>query len=265
MMLGFYGHSNSGKTTLIEKLVARYKKRGLTVAVLKHTAHRGFELDSEGTDSWRHGKAGAAAVGLLADGRAALLLHRLPPPEERSRRAGAAIPGDAALLVRLVREAVRPDILFLEGFKHAAFDKVAVGDIGGLPGTVFRADQKSAAGRRALERFVDQRLRVQRVADRLPGIDCGKCGLDCARFAAAVAGGKRRLSQCVNLSDLRVSVRVDGQEVRLGRFPKEMVASALLGLVAPLKLPGARPVHRPAVKSGGGGRPRRRLEITLEQ
>jgi len=257
LVLGFYGNSNCGKTTLIERLVAKYSGRGLSVAVIKHTAHRGFELDSEGTDSWRHEKAGATAVGLLADGRAALLIHRIPRRKERDQYAGAAIPFEAGLLVRLVREAVAPDILFLEGFKQASFDKIAVGDIGELPGTVLRVDPKRAASVRALGKFIDRRLRVQRVADRLPGIDCGKCGLDCARFAVAVADGKRKLSQCVNLSDLPLTVRLDGEEVRLGRFPKEMMAGALLGLVAPLKLPaasGAAPARK---------RRRGRLEITL--
>jgi molybdopterin-guanine dinucleotide biosynthesis protein B len=259
MILGFYGHSNSGKTTLIERLVAKHKKRGLSVAVIKHTAHRGFKLDTEGTDSWRHAKAGAAAVGLLADGRAAVLVHRIVKGEGARGTGRPGIPDDAARLIRLVREAVRPDILFLEGFKHAALDKVAVGDIEKLPGTVLRVDPKKAKDRRLLERFVEARLRTFRIAERLPGIDCGKCGLDCARFAGAVAAGKRRLSECVNLSDVRLRIRVDGEEVRLGRFPKEIVSSALLGLVAPLKLPG--------VKSPPTARNRRRgrLEITLER
>lgn len=258
LVLGFYGHSNSGKTTLIEGLVKRYSRRGLSVAVLKHAAHRGFELDSEGTDSWRHGKAGASAVGLLAGGRAAILIHRIPRRKDRDRYAGAAIPDDTGLLVRLVREAVAPNILFLEGFKQAGFMKVAVGDIGELPGTVRRVDPKRAASVKALGKSIDRRLRVQRVADRLPGIDCGKCGLDCARFAGAVADGKRSLAQCVNRSDLRLRVSLDGEEVRLGRFPKDMIAGALLGLVAPLKLPassGAAPARK---------KRRRRLEIALD-
>lgn len=259
MILGFYGHSNSGKTTLIEKLVAKYKSRGLTVAVVKHTAHRGFELDSEGTDSWRHARAGAAAVGLLADGRAAVLVHRMTVDKAAGAAGEKGFPADAALLVKLVREAVRPDILFLEGFKHASLDKVGVGDIPALPGTVLRVDPKKASDRRALARLVEMRIRTSRVAGRLPGVDCGKCGLDCARFAAAVAAGKRKLSGCVNLSEVRLRVLVDGEEVPLGRFPKEIVASALLGLVAPLKLPGGNGAPGARKKRRG------RLEITLEQ
>jgi molybdopterin-guanine dinucleotide biosynthesis protein B len=284
LQLGFYGHSNSGKTTVIDGLVARYRRRGLSVAVVKHTAHRGFELDSEGTDSWRHGRAGAVAVGLLADGRAAILIHRIPPGVPGGIRGGGGIPDDTALLIRLVKEAVHPDILFMEGFKHSTLDKVAVGDIAELPGTVLRVDPGRARSLRALERFVERRLKVQRVRDLLPGQNCGKCGLDCARFAESVAEGRRRLAGCVNLSGARLKLAVDGEEVALGRFPKEIVASGLLGLVAPLKLPVSRGVAGPVMGGAGtkagsggasagggagaarkGGKPaRHRLELVLE-
>jgi molybdopterin-guanine dinucleotide biosynthesis protein B len=52
------GKSNSGKTTLIEKLIRELKKRGYRVATIKHNRH-GFDIDHEGKDSWRHKKAGA--------------------------------------------------------------------------------------------------------------------------------------------------------------------------------------------------------------
>ncbi len=56
--------SNSGKTTLIEKIVKHLKARGLRVAVVKH-ASAGFELDRPGKDSWRFQEAGADSVVLV--------------------------------------------------------------------------------------------------------------------------------------------------------------------------------------------------------
>ena len=41
--------SNSGKTTLIEKVVKILTARGLRVAVIKH-ASKGFDLDQPGKD-----------------------------------------------------------------------------------------------------------------------------------------------------------------------------------------------------------------------
>ena len=52
---------NSGKTTLLVKLIPELKKRGYTVGTLKHDTH-GFDIDHEGKDTWRHKKAGSDVV-----------------------------------------------------------------------------------------------------------------------------------------------------------------------------------------------------------
>ena len=51
-ILAVSGVKNSGKTTLITKLLPGLKKRGLQVAVIKHDGHD-FEADVPGTDSWK--------------------------------------------------------------------------------------------------------------------------------------------------------------------------------------------------------------------
>jgi molybdopterin-guanine dinucleotide biosynthesis protein B len=61
------GPSNSGKTTLIEKLIPEIALRGYRVGTVKH--HHGPDplvFDGEGKDSERHRKAGAAAVSLVS-------------------------------------------------------------------------------------------------------------------------------------------------------------------------------------------------------
>ena len=55
------GESNSGKTTLIEKIIPELVRAGYRVATVKHAGH-GFDLDTEGKDSWRHKRAGASSV-----------------------------------------------------------------------------------------------------------------------------------------------------------------------------------------------------------
>jgi molybdopterin-guanine dinucleotide biosynthesis protein B len=52
-IVSIVGKSDSGKTTLLEKLVAELRSRGLRIATVKHDAHS-FEIDHEGKDSWRH-------------------------------------------------------------------------------------------------------------------------------------------------------------------------------------------------------------------
>ena len=58
-ILSFVGRSNSGKTTLIERVIPELVRAGYKVATVKHAGH-GFDLDTEGKDSWRHKQAGAS-------------------------------------------------------------------------------------------------------------------------------------------------------------------------------------------------------------
>jgi len=101
--------SNSGKTTLIEKVVRILKGRGLTVAVVKH-ASKGFELDRPGKDSWRFREAGADAVLLIGpEGYALQKRSSRVPDRDRVR----ALVGDADIVIR-------------EGFKDEQGAKVEV-------------------------------------------------------------------------------------------------------------------------------------------
>jgi molybdopterin-guanine dinucleotide biosynthesis protein B len=70
-IIGFVGRSNSGKTTLIERLIPELVLAGYRVATIKHAGH-GFDLDTEGKDSWRHKRAGASTVVVVSKGSLAM-------------------------------------------------------------------------------------------------------------------------------------------------------------------------------------------------
>jgi molybdopterin-guanine dinucleotide biosynthesis adapter protein len=62
-ILGFYGESKSGKTTLITKLIKHLSVGGLNVATVKIT-DKTIELDSKGKDTWKYSEAGSNLVVL---------------------------------------------------------------------------------------------------------------------------------------------------------------------------------------------------------
>src|SRR5688572_24488234 len=70
-IVAFVGRSNSGKTTLIERVIPELVRAGYKVATVKHAGH-GFNLDTEGKDSWRHKRAGASSVMVLSKGSLAM-------------------------------------------------------------------------------------------------------------------------------------------------------------------------------------------------
>jgi molybdopterin-guanine dinucleotide biosynthesis protein B len=71
-IISIVGKSDSGKTTLIEKLIPELTRRGYRIATVKHDVH-GFEVDREGKDSWRHKQAGAHTVVISSPEKVALI------------------------------------------------------------------------------------------------------------------------------------------------------------------------------------------------
>lgn len=78
-LIGIVGWKNSGKTGLVERLVAHFTVAGLRVSTLKHT-HHGVDLETPGSDTHRHRVAGAGQV-MLASDQHMTLMTQLPAPE----------------------------------------------------------------------------------------------------------------------------------------------------------------------------------------
>jgi molybdopterin-guanine dinucleotide biosynthesis protein B len=114
-VFGITGWKNSGKTTLTERLVAELTRRGYRVSTVKH-AHHDFDIDKEGTDSWRHRAAGAAEVAIVS-GRRWALMHELSGEDE---------PRLEDILERLAP----CDLVLVEGYKREAHRKIETRRLG---------------------------------------------------------------------------------------------------------------------------------------
>lgn len=108
-VFGITGWKNSGKTTLTERLVREFVARGRKISTVKH-AHHGFDIDREGTDSFRHREAGAGEVAIVS-GRRWALMHELADEEE---------PALGDILARLAP----CDIVLVEGYKRETHLKI---------------------------------------------------------------------------------------------------------------------------------------------
>ncbi len=71
-IVSIVGKSQSGKTVLMERLIAEFKRRGYKVAALKHSPG-GMEIDRPGKDSWRFAQAGSDAVLVSSTDRLAFI------------------------------------------------------------------------------------------------------------------------------------------------------------------------------------------------
>ncbi|MBF9030754.1 molybdopterin-guanine dinucleotide biosynthesis protein B [Rhodobacterales bacterium HKCCE3408] len=108
-LIGITGWKNTGKTGLVERLVAQFIAEGLRVSTLKH-AHHGFDPETPGADSFRHREAGATEVLVATSERWALM----------SELRGAPEPSLDDLLARLAPV----DLVIAEGWKTAEHPKI---------------------------------------------------------------------------------------------------------------------------------------------
>ena len=106
----FIGYQNSGKTTLVEKVIAKLTQRGLRVGSIKHHGHKGFDIDQPGKDSWRHAQAGSRHVGLVSPDRYAEYAsteHEVP-------------------VIDLLAHYTDVDVVIVEGYKTAGLPNIVV-------------------------------------------------------------------------------------------------------------------------------------------
>ena len=113
-VIGFVAPSGSGKTTLLRSVVSALHRRGLRVGYLKH-AHHSFDLDIPGKDSYEIRDAGASQTLLASRHRWAL---------QAENADSKADPDLGEMLGRFERD--RLDLILVEGFKHARYDKIEV-------------------------------------------------------------------------------------------------------------------------------------------
>jgi molybdopterin-guanine dinucleotide biosynthesis protein B len=110
-IFGIVGWKNSGKTTLIAKLIRHFSGQGLKAAAVKH-AHHAFDIDHEGKDSFLYREAGASAVAISSAKRFAVIKELQGSPEPS--------------LLDLVALVSPADLILVEGFKGERHPKLEV-------------------------------------------------------------------------------------------------------------------------------------------
>lgn len=106
MIFQVCGYKNSGKTTVVRRLITALKKEGFRVGTIKHDSHD-FVIDHPGTDTWHHAEAGADVVSITSHAKTAWVENRPYAFEE---------------LVQDMKK--RADIVLIEGFKHGPYPKI---------------------------------------------------------------------------------------------------------------------------------------------
>lgn len=108
LILAISGVKNSGKTTLITKLLPYLKKKNLNVAVIKHDGHE-FEADIPQTDTWKFAQAGADGTLVFSKTKYMMIQYDINFSDEE-----------------YISKFPDADIIFLEGFKNSSYPKIEI-------------------------------------------------------------------------------------------------------------------------------------------
>jgi len=209
-ILSIVGKSDSGKTTLIEKIIPELVRRGYRVTTVKHDLH-GFEIDREGKDSWRHKRAGAHGVVISSPRKVALIRDV-----------------DKDMSLEELRDSFGEDtdLILSEGFKRDVQPKIEV----------FRKEEHD-------ELLCTKEDNLIAIVSNRP-FDIGVPCLDIKDVK-----GIADLIESTFLRGDRgeeISLRVDGKRIPLSGFVKRFLIRSIKGMISSLK--GAENPRRIVVK-----------------
>jgi len=198
-IVSIVGTSDSGKTTLIEKLVPELNLRGYRVATIKHDVH-GFDVDREGKDSWRHKQAGAHTVVISSPQKLALIRD---------------VDHDAELAELREKYIQDVDIILSEGFKRNSQPKIEV----------FRKERRR-------ELLCTREDNLVAIASNQPfdiGVPC--FDLDDARGIVDLIEEKF----LVGKKSPPVQLKVEGKDISLSPFVQKSIIATVRGMVSALR------------------------------
>ncbi|MEE9316052.1 MAG: molybdopterin-guanine dinucleotide biosynthesis protein MobB [bacterium] len=215
-VIGIIGYKGSGKTHLGINLSEELKRRGYTVAIVKHVQG---SLDPPHKDTSLYRGHCDQLIAISEEGVTEFFKGKLN--------------FEQAL------DSLDADFIIVEGFKEKKnFPKIVCLREKGEEKELSDGLEIALAGKgnfnsdRDISTIAD--LVVEK-AFKLPNLDCGDCGLDtCYELARKILKGKRKVSDCTRLGQ-DVEVRVAGEPMELNPFVSDILRKTIKGFLSGLK------------------------------
>jgi molybdopterin-guanine dinucleotide biosynthesis protein B len=238
--LAVVGGKNSGKTTIIQKLIHTFKKRGYKVATIKNMPQiQNVDSATSNHDTRKHSNAGAEIVVATPQNETVLFIQK----KLNLNKVASFLSGfDYVFLEGFADEKIVPKIItaktaeeiekFSDGLEIAVSGLVMEDDenretVSGLGLPMFRISKDA-------EKLAD--LVETKAFSVLPNLPhCGECGFkSCYELAKALVSEDPKAKGCPLLSKGKFAVEVNGEVVPLKEFPREFLQKTVISLVSSL-------------------------------
>ena len=112
-VFGFYGKTDTGKTSLIVDIVKYLTDEGFNVSTVKIT-DKDISIDTEGKDTWRHSRAGSKLTILSSSTETDFLIKQNKKIDE---------------IINYITDLGEYDVILVEGINDKKTPKIRLGDI----------------------------------------------------------------------------------------------------------------------------------------
>lgn len=233
-VISICGISDSGKTTTAEHIIEELRRRGYSVGTVKEIHYDQFKMDTEGSNTDRHRRAGSQLVTARGKYETDILFQEKLP-------------------IRDILAFYDFDYVVLEGVADAGVPMILTAHETPELDNRWSDYVICCAGRiagdldtyRGLPVF-DARTQAEALVDRielktyhiLPDFDkdcCDACGYGCAGLGPAILKGEAREKDCVVRTRPEVDVKINGQPLEMVPFVQDIIRSAVTGIVGELK------------------------------
>ncbi len=229
------GYHHSGKTTLTCNLINELKKRGYSVASIKDIHSEKFTMEKEGSNSWKHLQANNNVVFARGLSETYQIWNR-------------------QLTFSEMKNHLQADYLIIEGMKHLAVPRIIcarntedmeelVNDtVMAISGIIVESDLEIFKNRKLLHSTES----ITEIADLveketfeiLPypeGKSCGSCGLSCFEMVGEILSKRKSIDDCVVLSKKSTKISINGKELKIGSFVKNIFEDSVIAFLKNLK------------------------------
>jgi len=215
-VVGIAGYKGSGKTHLGINLSEALRRRGYTVAIVKHVQG---PLDFPNKDTSLYREHCDQLVATSEDERTEFFKGKFNFDQ--------------------VLDSLDTDFIIVEGFKEKkSFPKIVClrekGEEKELSDglEIVLVGKGNFDAERDISTIADL---VVKKAFKLPDLDCGDCGFEsCYQLAREIVKGKRRVSDCIHLGG-DVEVQVAGKRMELNPFVSDILRKTVKGFLSGLK------------------------------
>jgi molybdopterin-guanine dinucleotide biosynthesis protein B len=232
------GITKSGKTTTIENIIREIRRRGFSVGSIKEIHYEQFAIDTEGTNTNRHKKAGSELVTARGYEETDILYQEKLPVEDILRHYTQDY-----VVMEGVSDFNAPIILCVQDEedikKHRYqdyFDRVFM-----ISGVAANSNIKNMEGLPVIDseddlvNLVD--IILEKVFDVLPDFSpecCSICGFSCRELCARILKGQSERLEC-KIEEAKILLSVDGKKINMVPFVQKILTDSIKSVVGNLR------------------------------